>query len=190
MAEITRRQLIGTLGIVLALTGVNILLNWNSPPSSWVRTEKYGFSFMHPNGYRWTSNTPTSWIPGYWDGGIQGTQPSGESDILGFYWITGKSDSSVEALTYIIQVARAEGMKMWIDDLEVKEVGGFDWSLTSLEVELGGASLQGAICVFPTKEGRYFIVYYISGQLSHQHTLRMLEMVVSSMEINPPIIPR
>ena len=101
-------EIIAILVVCLALTGGNIWLSRDKTPANWEAKELNGIIFRHPPGIRFTSNTPTDWIPGYWDGGVQGEPTSGELEIYGVFWITNKARTTEQAREWRRNIAKEE----------------------------------------------------------------------------------
>jgi CubicO group peptidase (beta-lactamase class C family) len=184
------RETIAVLVACLVLTGGNIWLHRDSPPASWERMEQYGISFSHPPGFRFTSNTPTSWIPGYWDGGVQGEPTDGGLEIIGLYWITNKAGTTERAIEYIIDVAKEENPGLSIQEIKRMTVGELEVDYCNVVLEVEGMRVPGILCAFKDPYGRIILPYHLRYPGTFEYSETRIKQLIKSIEITPPTKPR
>ena len=178
------------LGVCLLVTGGNVWIHRDSPPTNWGKMEQYGITFRHPQGYRFISNTPTSWIPGYWDGGVQGEPTNGELEIIGVYWITDKAASLPRALDYIYEIGKAENPGLSMESKEYMTIGDYEVAYSKITLDVGDFEVSGLLCAFRDPYGRIIVPYYLRYPVSDEYLHRMIKQLILSMEFTEPSKPR
>lgn len=178
------------LVVCLIVTGGNIWLHRDNPPANWTSTEQYGIKFRHPQGYRFSSSTPTSWIPGYWDGGIEGEPTSGDFEVIGIYWITDKAGTPERALDYIYELGKSENPGLTIEPPESMSVGEYEVSYSVVNLETGEMSVPGVLAAFRDPYGRIIIPYYLRYPCTVDLAEKRIRQIISGIEVTPPSKPR
>ncbi len=178
------------LAVCLLVTGGNIWLNRNNPPTNWATMEQYGIKFRHPQGFRFTSNTPTNWIPGYWDGGVQGEPTSGEAEIIGVYWITDKASNLQRALDYIFEVGKSENPGLSMEPHESMTIGEYEIAYSKVNLDVGEFEVPGLLCAFRDPYGRIIVPYYLRYPCTEAYAMRMIKQLILSIEFTAPTKPR
>jgi len=184
------REIIAVLAVCLILTGGNIWLHRDSPPANWTSTEQYGIKFRHPQGFRFSSSTPTSWIPGYWNGGIQGEPTSGEQEIIGIYWITDKAGTLERALEYIYELGKEDNPGLIIEPPEPMRVGEYEVLYSVVNLENGGINVPGVLAAFRDPHGRIIVPYYLRYPGTVDYAEKRIRQIINGIEITPPNKPR
>ncbi len=184
------RETIVVLVVCLVLTGGNIWLHRDSPPVNWVETEQYGIKFSYPPGFRLDTTTPPDWMPGYWDGGVQGEAVSGELEIIGVYWITDRASTTEQAIEYIIEMAKQENPGLSIQEIESMSIGDLTVDYCWVDLETEGVSVPGILCSFRDSYGRIILPYHLRYMGSYEYSEKMVRQLIKSMELSPPVTPR
>ena len=184
------RGTIAILVVCLALTGGNIWLHKDSPPSNWVETEQYGIKFRYPPGYQLVSSTPTSWIPGYWDGGVQAESRTGDTELYGVFWITDKAGTREQAIEFIIELAKEENAGYSFYEIQSMQIGEVEVDYCYLDLEAGEVTVPGIVCAFRDPYGRIIIPFHLRSLGSYEFSEKRIRQFINGMEFNPPAKPR
>lgn len=181
---------IAILFLVLLSTVANIWLHRNSPPPNWETIEQYGISFRHPSGYRFASNTPTDWIPSYWEGGLQGEPITGDLEIIGIYWLTDKASNTEEAIEYILALAKTENPGLSSQDISKSKISAMEIDYCLVELETDGVKIPGILCAFIDPYGRIILTYHLRYLGSYEYSKKMIETIIRSIDFSPISKPR
>jgi len=184
------RGTIAVLVVCLVLTGGNIWLNKDSPPYNWVETEQHGIKFSYPPGYQLRSSTPTSWIPGFWDGGVQAEPRTDDLELYGVFWITDKAGTTEQAIEYIVEMAREEKPGYSFKEIHSMKIGEIDVDYSHVDLEAGDLKVPGIICAFKDPYGRMIVPYHLRLPGSYEYSEKMIRQFINSMEFTPPVKPR
>ena len=176
--------------IVLIVTATNIWLHIDSPPTNWEIIEQYGISFSNPNGFRFISNTPTVWIPSYWEGGLQGEPTNGELEIIGIYWLTDRVRDVEDAIEYILTLAKTENPGLSNQDIFTTTISTKKINCCYVMLETNGLKLPGILCSFKDPYGRVILTYHLRYQGSYEYSTKMMQIIIKSIKFTPPIKPR
>jgi hypothetical protein len=176
--------------VVLVFTSANIWLHRDSPPSNWEIIEQYGISFSHPSGYRFIINTPTDWIPSYWEGGLQGEPTTGELEIIGIYWLTDRASNVESAIEYVLTLAKTENPRLTNQDVFITTISTKDIKCCYVELDTNGLKVPGLLCAFEDPYGRTILTYHLRYQGSYEYSTKMMQIIIKSINFTPPIKPR
>jgi len=184
------REIIAILVVCLALTGGNIWLHKDSPPSNWVETEQYGIKFRYPPGYHLISSTPTNWIPSYWDGGAQAEAGTNNMEIYGVFWITDKAGTTKQAIEFIIEMAKEENPGYSFQTIQSMQIGEKKVDYCYVDLDAGEFTVPGIVCAFRDPYGRMIIPFHLKYPSSYEFSEKKILQFINSMEFSPPAKPR